>query len=244
MRKILIYILFLLVSFPIFSQEKITDVKIDSSKIEQKKFDQKALENYKSQKDFNYNVQKKEKNILQKFWEWLGRIGKKFLSWIFDDIEPAVGVIWAILKAIPWIVLGLVLFFILKFFLKINRSNASDSQEKIPFMQRANDEEIINNQDLNALIKEAIADKDYRLAIRFYYLLVLQKLTDKELIVWQQEKTNEDFIREVAHLTLADDFTKTTRLYDFVWYGNFEIKEAEFLKAEQLFLKLIKKILG
>ena len=82
------------------------------------------------------------------------------------------------------------------------------------------------------------------MAVRFYYLLILQKLTDKELIVWQQEKTNEDFIREVAHLKIASDFTETTRLYDFVWYGNFEINEAEFLKAEPLFHTLIKKILG
>ena len=244
MRKFLIYISFILFSFSSFSQEKITDIKIDSSKVEQKKFDKKALEEFKSQDDFNYEIAKKEKNVLQKFWEWLGRVVKNILSYIFDDIGPAVGVLATIVKAVPWIVLGLLLYFILKFFVGVNFRKATDQLETIPNIQLTDDAELINNKNLNELIKEAIAEKDYRLAIRFYYLLVLQKLTDKELITWQQEKTNEDFIREVANHKIADDFIESTRLYDFVWYGNFEIKETEFLKAENLFKELTKKILG
>lgn len=244
MNKILIYISFLLLSVSVFSQEKITDIKIDSSSVTQKKFDQKALDDFKSQDDFNYNVKLQEENIFEKVWAWLGRVVKRILSIIFDDIGPAVGVLAAIVKAIPWIVLGLLLFFILKFFLNVNTRNATDSLETVPAIHLTNDEELIKNQNISELVQQAIQEKNYRLAVRFYYLLILQKLTDKELIVWQQEKTNEDFIREVAHLKIASDFTETTRLYDFVWYGNFEINEAEFLKAEPLFHTLIKKILG
>ena len=244
MNKILIYISFLLLSVSVFSQEKITDIKIDSSSVTQKKFDQKALDDFKSQDDFNYNVKLQEENIFEKAWAWLGRVAKRILSIIFDDIGPAVGVLAAIVKAIPWIVLGLLLFFILKFFLNVNTRNATDSLETVPAIHLTNDEELIKNQNISELVQQAIQEKNYRLAVRFYYLLILQKLTDKELIVWQQEKTNEDFIREVAHLKIASDFTETTRLYDFVWYGNFEINEAEFLKAEPLFHTLIKKILG
>lgn len=244
MNKILIYISFLLLSVSVFSQEKITDIKIDSSSVTQKKFDQKALDDFKSQDDFNYNVKLQEENIFEKAWAWLGRVAKRILSIIFDDIGPAVGVLAAIVKVIPWIVLGLLLFFILKFFLNVNTRNATDSLETVPAIHLTNDEELIKNQNISELVQQAIQEKNYRLAVRFYYLLILQKLTDKELIVWQQEKTNEDFIREVAHLKIASDFTETTRLYDFVWYGNFEINEAEFLKAEPLFHTLIKKILG
>lgn len=244
MKKILIYISFLLFSISVFSQEKITDIKIDSSNVEQKLFDQKALDVYKSQDDFNYNEKPREDNVFQKAWAWLGRVVKRILSWIFDDIGPAVGILAAIVKAIPWIVLGLLLFFMLKFFLKVNTKKATDAIETFPSIQLTKDEELINNQQLSELIAQAIQEKDYRLAVRFYYLLILQKLTDKELIVWQQEKTNEDFIREVGHLKIAPQFTEITRLYDFVWYGNFEINKGEFLKAEILFNTLTKKILG
>jgi len=228
----------------LFSQEKITGIRIDSSQVIQKKFDQKVLESFKTQDDFNYSIAPNEANVFERIWAWLGRVVKRMLSFIFDDIGPAVGVLAAIVKAIPWIVLGLLLFFILKFFLKVNTRNATDVLETIPSIQLTNDEELINNMQLNELIAQAIQVKDYRLAVRFYYLLILQKLTDKELIVWQQEKTNEDFIREVAKLKIASDFTEITQLYDFVWYGNFEINEPEFLKATTLFNTLKNKILG
>mgnify|MGYP001025495737 FL=1 len=244
MLKNLIYISFLCFTITLFSQEKITGIRIDSSQVIQKKFDQKVLESFKTQDDFNYSIAPNEANVFERIWAWLGRVVKRMLSFIFDDIGPAVGVLAAIVKAIPWIVLGLLLFFILKFFLKVNTRNATDVLETIPSIQLTNDEELINNMQLNELIAQAIQVKDYRLAVRFYYLLILQKLTDKELIVWQQEKTNEDFIREVAKLKIASDFIEITQLYDFVWYGNFEINEPEFLKATTLFNTLKNKILG
>ena len=244
MLKNLIYISFLCFTITLFSQEKITGIRIDSSQVIQKKFDQKVLESFKTQDDFNYSIAPNEANVFERIWAWLGRVVKRMLSFIFDDIGPAVGVLAAIVKAIPWIVLGLLLFFILKFFFKVNTRNATDVLETIPSIQLTNDEELINNMQLNELIAQAIQVKDYRLAVRFYYLLILQKLTDKELIVWQQEKTNEDFIREVAKLKIASDFIEITQLYDFVWYGNFEINEPEFLKATTLFNTLKNKILG
>ena len=244
MLKNLIYISFLCFTITLFSQEKITGIRIDSSQVIQKKFDQKVLESFKTQEDFNYSIAPNEANVFERIWAWLGRVVKRILSFIFDDIGPAVGVLAAIVKAIPWIVLGLLLFFILKFFLKLNTRNATDVLETIPSIQLTNDEELINNMQLNELIAQAIQVKDYRLAVRFHYLLILQKLTDKELIVWQQEKTNEDFIREVAKLKIASDFIEITQLYDFVWYGNFEINEPEFLKATTLFNTLKNKILG
>ena len=244
MLKNLIYISFLCFTITLFSQEKITGIRIDSSQVIQKKFDQKVLESFKTQDDFNYSIAPNEANVFERIWAWLGRVVKRILSFIFDDIGPAVGVLAAIVKAIPWIVLGLLLFFILKFFLKVNTRNATDVLETIPSIQLTNDEELINNIQLNELIAQAIQVKDYRLAVRFHYLLILQKLTDKELIVWQQEKTNEDFIREVAKLKIASDFIEITQLYDFVWYGNFEINEPEFLKATTLFNTLKNKILG
>jgi len=242
--KNLIYISFLCFTITLFSQEKITGIRIDSSQVIQKKFDQKVLESFKTQDDFNYSIAPNEANVFERIWAWLGRVVKRILSFIFDDIGPAVGVLAAIVKAIPWIVLGLLLFFILKFFFKVNTRNATDVLETIPSIQLTNDEELINNMQLNELIAQAIQVKDYRLAVRFHYLLILQKLTDKELIVWQQEKTNEDFIREVAKLKIASDFIEITQLYDFVWYGNFEINEPEFLKATTLFNTLKNKILG
>lgn len=244
MKHFCIYILFLLVSFKGFSQEKIEGIQIDSTQIEQKKFDQDSLNDYKNSDEFNYNVVKKEKNIFQRFWDWLGRLVKRILSWMFDDIAPAVGALKSFLDILPYILLAILLYFIIKFFLKVNTNNLIRGNTKIPGITLTDEEELIKNQNLQELVNQAIQAKNYRLAVRYYYLLILQKLTEKELIVWQQEKTNEDYIKEIQETKLHKDFAESTYLYDFVWYGNFDINEVEFSKAENLFSQLKNKIGG
>lgn len=244
MKHFFFYILFLLVSFQGFSQENFEGIQIDSTQIEQKSFDKEALDDYKNSDDFNYNVVKKERNILQRFWDWLGRMVKKVLSWMFDDITPAVGIIKDFLSILPYILLGILLYFIIKFFLKVNTNNLIKGNTKIPGITLTDEEDLIKNQNLQELVNQAIQAKNYRLAVRYYYLLILQKLTEKELIVWQQEKTNEDYIKEIQATKLHKDFADSTYLYDFVWYGNFDINEVEFAKAETLFSQLKNKIGG
>jgi len=69
------------------------------------------------------------------------------------------------------------------------------------------------------------------LAIRFYYLNIIKQLEDNELIIWEQQKTNEDYIQEISKENIKASFKDLTRLYDFVWYGNFEIDESKFVKV-------------
>lgn len=245
MKQYILYIVFFFLSVGYsFSQEKIEGIKIDSTEIKQKKFDTKSLEDYKSSNDFNYNVVEKEQNFLQKIWSWLGRMVKKLLSWIFDDIDPAVGLIKDFLSILPYILLAILLYFIIKFFLKVNTKSLMTGNTKTPSITLTEEEELIKNTDLQTLINKAITNKNYRLAVRYYYLFILQKLSEKELINWQQEKTNEDYISELQQTKVYEQFAESTRLYDFVWYGNFDINEVEFTKAESLFTNLKNKIGG
>ena len=102
-------------------------------------------------------------------------------------------------------------------------------------MSITEDEALIKNKNLSNFIQKAIAQKNYRLAVRYYYLLLLQQLEVKELIIWEQQKTNDDYIHEISETNLKSSFSKVTRLYDFVWYGNFEINELEFGSVEAEF---------
>ena len=244
MKKLLLFIGFWLITFNINAQQKIEDVLVDDTKIEQKKFDKETLEEYRNSDDFQYNIVKKEPNIVERFWNWLKRNVIKLLNWLFDDIQPAIGILKFILQVLPYLILGIALYFILKFFLRMNTSESEMDDVNIASIYATDDEKLINSKNLEQLIKDAVEAKEYRLAIRFYYLFVLKKLADKEMIIWQQEKTNEDYLAEVSNENLKPDFTKSTRLYDFVWYGNFNINETEFLKAQQLFTSLTKRIIG
>ena len=244
MKKLLLFIGFWLITFNINAQQKIENVLVDDTKIEQRKFDKETLEEYRNSDDFQYNIVKKEPNIVERFWNWLKRNVIKLLNWLFDDIQPAIGILKFILQVLPYLILGIALYFILKFFLRMNTSESEMDDVNIASIYATDDEKLINSKNLEQLIKDAVEAKEYRLAIRFYYLFVLKKLADKEMIIWQQEKTNEDYLAEVSNENLKPDFTKSTRLYDFVWYGNFNINETEFLKAQQLFNSLTKRIIG
>ena len=85
------------------------------------------------------------------------------------------------------------------------------------------------------MIQAALNEQNYRLAVRFYYLLVLQKLAQKDLIDWQVQKTNADYVYEIKDNTLRGNFSRLTRIYDFIWYGNFEVNANDFAKAEKEF---------
>lgn len=94
------------------------------------------------------------------------------------------------------------------------------------------EEELIRSSDLPALLQQAISDQNYRVAVRYYYLLLLKRMDEAKLILWEHQKTNEDFINEISSTDLKDSFSENTRLYDFVWYGDFSLTQNEFLKAE------------
>ncbi|RSC92212.1 DUF4129 domain-containing protein [Tenacibaculum singaporense] len=243
MKQFLFYIAFFICSISVFSQEEKTEVQYDDTVIEQKKFDTQKIEEYKEKDEFIYIVEKREPTILEKIWDWLKRTVIKILSYIFDDITPAVGFLRVVLKILPYVIAGLVLFFIIKFFLKVNAYNIIDGKKAKPIVHLSEEEELIKDKDLPKLIQKATSEGNYQLAVRYYYLLLLKKLSDKEFISWQQEKTNEDYIKELSSKKqLYTDFKELTYLYDYVWYGEFFIDKEKFIQAENNFKNTLAKI--
>lgn len=238
MKKLLLYLIFFTISLSSFAQRDTLLVQKDTSKISLKKFDKNHLATYKKDADFNYQTIKTGPTILERILFWLKRILEKWLSYIFDDITPAVGLLWQILSVIPYLIAGFVLFLIVKFFLKVNTNQLLSGAKNHAVINVSDDEKLMNSKNLPELISQAIADKNYRLATRYLYLQVLQKLTEKELISWQQDKTNEDYIQEITDKKIDTVFEKLTYFYDFVWYGNFEVHQKEFEKAHQQFQEL------
>ncbi len=243
MKQLLFYIVFFVFSTTTFSQAEKKEIPYDEVIIEQKKFDAQKIEAYKEKDEFIYTVEKRAPNVLEKLWSWVKRVVKKILSYIFDDITPAVGFLRFVLKVLPYVIAGLVLYFIIKFFLKVNARNIIDGKKVKPIVRLSEEEELIKDKDLPSLIEKAIAQENYSLAVRYYYLLLLKKLSDKELISWQQEKTNEDYIQELAvKQQLHSEFKKLTYLYDYVWYGEFLIDKEKFLQAENSFKNTLAKL--
>lgn len=104
------------------------------------------------------------------------------------------------------------------------------------------EEETIEETDIDSHIQDAIAQRQYREAIRYLHLKVLQQLSLKQLINWHFEKTNSDYYRELNTPDLKERFQKVAYVYDYVWYGEFVIDEPAFQKAKKQFDAFLLKL--
>ena len=100
----------------------------------------------------------------------------------------------------------------------------------------------IEHADIKSLISNAENANDYRLAIRYYYLLVLKQLTLKNLIKFEDDKTNADYMDAIASQKFSKDFAYTSYLYNYTWYGEFALNTEQYQKAKGSFVQLINQV--
>jgi hypothetical protein len=73
------------------------------------------------------------------------------------------------------------------------------------------------------------------LAIRYYFLLYLEKLEKNEYIVYNKDKTNTDYLLELKQETHIAEFIKVSYLFEYVWYGKKAIDQETFASLEKTF---------
>lgn len=95
--------------------------------------------------------------------------------------------------------------------------------------------ENIENADIDALISQAENDTNYRLAIRYYYLLTLKTLSRNKLIKFEEDKTNAEYLSELQHTTHSKAFGYISYLYNYIWYGEFPVDLKAYQKAKTHF---------
>jgi hypothetical protein len=93
----------------------------------------------------------------------------------------------------------------------------------------------------NKYIGEAESKNDFNLATRYLYLQLLKKLSDKELILFTPEKTNNVYVTEVSGWNYQYEFSELTRNYEYVWYGKFAISISYYRQLKENFLSINNK---
>jgi len=95
--------------------------------------------------------------------------------------------------------------------------------------------EDIQGIDFGAAISQAIDSQQYRLAVRLLYLQTLKRLADAQLIRYQREKTNRQYVYELAGTPHQRGFERLTQQFDYVWYGNAPIDSDQFGRLQTEF---------
>ncbi len=215
---------------------------IDTLTIVEKKFDVEKINRYKNNKEFNYVTLQETTSIFDQVKAWFVRSLRKIMSWFFDDIETPVGLLLSLLKVLPYVLLVVLVYLIIKFFLKTNAHTSLHSTKNHGLVHLSNDEVLLQNKDLPHLLASAIEKEKYRLATRYQYILLLKQLSLNEVIVWQQQKTNKEYIKEVYRKNIHIEFEEITRFYEYVWYGNFQIDKYQYEKGMESISKIQEKI--
>ncbi|MEO6149489.1 MAG: DUF4129 domain-containing protein [Mucilaginibacter sp.] len=200
----------------------------DTSSVTIKTLDAKALEKYADESEFAYSKAEKEKpSLWARFWAWVWALiayligGTPVGSIIFRYVLPGLaiaGLIYIILKTAGMDVAGLF------------RRGAKKTM--LPYNESL---ENIHEIDFDSEIDNAVAQHNYRLAVRLLYLKCLKQLSDKDLIKWQIDKTNSAYYYELSNPAHRDIFGSLTRRFEYVWYGDFGIDEHIFNDINRMF---------
>ncbi|MGO4919733.1 hypothetical protein [Maribacter spongiicola] len=238
MKRTLLLIFFQLLALCSFAQGTNDSVmKIDSSSLLTLRTINDDLSEKYTGDEFNYTFKTGEsQNLLARFINWVGQ----GLSNIFGiNISPQL------LKIIEYIIYFLLVILAIYLIVKvlINENFNLLFQKKAKIINDINlTEEHIEGIDINNLLSTALEHKDYRLAIRYQFLLTLQKLSKSEIIEWHFDKTNSDYFNEIEQLEIKKGFKKIAYLYDYIWYGEQSIDNSKYTKSILDFESINKQI--
>ncbi len=241
-KPFLLFCLFMLCAFAARAQKDSTAITYDTAPLEVKQIDKENLQKYQDDPAFDYEVTQAEHTWWDNFMTWLSNIFRRMFEGIFG-VEKAAGLFASFLSIVPYLLLGILIFLLIKFFLNANASALLQAKKEQSAVSLSEEEHLIKNEDLQQLVQKALADKNYRLAVRYYYLFLLKLMSEKEIISWELQKTNDDYIQEIKKTELQLPFRTITRLYDYVWYGDFPIDESKYYKAEKTF-SILQKLLN
>jgi hypothetical protein len=88
---------------------------------------------------------------------------------------------------------------------------------------------------VDAKIQEAIDLKDFHMAVRYLFLKTLYLLNDKNWIQFHPEATNNDYLNQMYAHRQNKEFRFLTRVYEYIWYGKFQITEQQFSSVHSSF---------
>ena len=232
--KLLVGIVFLFFTWHGFAQGDSLVVAADRTPVHVQNISESELEPYLNDPDFDYTEEPTEIPIWDDLMIWLKNLLLKILEALFG-VEKASGIFSMILKALPYLLLAVLVYLLIKLFLKFNTKTIITGQKPMGTITLTQDEELIKKADLEGLIQDALSEKQYRLAVRYHYLWTLKRLSERELINWQTDKTNTDYLAELKNPNLKMAFADITRIYDYVWYGAFIIDEERYFKYQNVF---------
>lgn len=234
MRRVTLGLIFFFFFFQLSGLMAETTSEIQSEGIKPLSFGEAYIEEYLSDESYQYVELDDGENWYEKLKRKINQAVNKFISWLIGDGKLGKFGNF-IVQALPYIavlLLSVLLLWVITKYEVYPTSDKKINKSKVGF---TDDEAVMQRQDIQDLIEAAIAQGDFRLAVRYSYLSILKKMMEQSLIDWKIQKTNHDYIKELPEGMLKTGFTSITRIYDYIWYGGFELDQSSFDAVKRSF---------
>lgn len=147
-----------------------------------------------------------------------------------------------IIKLFLYILFGAFLVYIIYLFIKNNDLSFKKNIKDKEVVQEEPWENVQSFEEWELALQKALQEKDYRLATRIYYLHTLNILDKNGHVLYKEDKTNWYFVQKLFGGPLHDDFMELTKSFDYIWYGEYQITEAQFAQLQSQFKEFHYKI--
>lgn len=189
-----------------FSDEAIFRSVPDSTVARMKKEKEFAYAN-----DAAYWIKEKKKVYRRSFWDYV------FEFFASDTI-----------RVIFYILLTAFIIFVLYRIIVVNDLFIFYSSKKNKKVFEETGLTELDPEVIDQKIQEAINQKKYNAAVRFLYLKTLYILDDKRAIQFHAQATNNEYLSQMSKHKMNQEFRFLTQVYEYVWYGKFELSEQQF----------------
>ena len=213
-------------------------LNIDNTNIEPRNFGD-LNETYNGE-EFIYERTVENSGWWTRFKQWLSDLIKSWFD--IQNSDEAYNLTDLMLKIGGVIIFLLVVYFIFKAVMNNEGQwvfGKSSDKNIIPVTDIESD---LSITDFKKLTKDAENNQEFRLAVRYYYLWILKRLSSFEIIEYDVDKTNSDYYNEISKKEIKEQFSYASYLYNYIWYGEFNVNDLEFRKAKKSFVQFINSI--
>ena len=197
------------------------EISYDYSKVEIRSLSPEQQNTLLNNADYKYDrVGPAPKTLWDRIMEWFWRK----IDELFNSKGGALGI-----QIFEYLLLVAAIVLIVLLLLKNNiRALFYGKSASVPIDFKEFEEDI-HKINFNELIEDALLKKDFRRAVRLHFLKLLKELSDKNFITWKIDKTNNDYSIELSNSKYSEHFKELTHLYEYIWYGDFQLDENSFI---------------
>ena len=209
-------------------------IQIDSSAHKEVKIKESSLSKYRADNEFTYGFTTPDKgdSISDYIEYYINKVIYKLFKYSYNNIIVAFLYVFIILLVIYLIVSNSGSEFGRIF-------NRQGYMIKNTNVKIGEDERDINYVEL---ISQLYNSNKFNEAVRYYHKYLLITLDEQKHLSYSEQKSNLDYRYEIKNPDLRKDYGVLTRVFENVYYGDYDIASDSFHKIKGQFDELIQRV--